>query len=286
MKRLLLVLLAFALLLSGCGGAQTAGEVTNGGGDTMLSKDKEYSILFIGNSYTFYNDMPTMYFQTMATACGYDLTVATITKGAYTLEKFADPTDPYGTLVKNALSGATKYDYVILQEQSVRPAINGPAFYDGVRALVEKIRSIGAQPVLYATWGRKVGSDTLEKYNFTNEEMTYKLAAAYDAIAKELDIPVVHVGLAFFDLYTGSDLELYNADKSHPSATGSYIAAMALFCKIFGYDPYDISVGGSVSEEENALIRKAVEKITAEDPKIPEDYKTDSTGVTVSTEPA
>ncbi|MBR4863441.1 MAG: SGNH/GDSL hydrolase family protein [Oscillospiraceae bacterium] len=286
MKRVFALLLAVALLLAGCAGTQSAEETTTAGGETMLPKDKEYSILFIGNSYTFYNDMPTVYFQAMAKACGYSLTVATITKGAYTLEKFADPSDPYGTLVKNALSGATKYDFVILQEQSVRPAINAPAFYDGVRALVEKIRGIGAQPILYATWGRETGSDTLEKYNFTNEEMTWQLAASYDAIAKELDIPVAHAGIAFFDLYTGSTLNLYNADKSHPSVTGSYVAAMSLFCKIFEYDPEDITSAGPGTEEENALIRQAVKKIIAEDPVIPEDYKTDSIGITAATEPA
>ena len=286
LKRVFALLLAIALLLAGCAGTQSAEETTTAGGETMLPKDKEYSILFIGNSYTFYNDMPTVYFQAMAKACGYNLTVATITKGAYTLEKFANPADPYGTLVKNALSGATKYDYVIIQEQSVRPAINAPAFYDGVRALVEKIRGIGAQPVLYATWGRKTGSDTLEKYNFTNEEMTYKLAAAYDAIAKELEIPVVHVGLAFFDLYTNSALELYNADKSHPSAAGSYIAAMSLFCQIFGYAPEEIPIAGPGTDDETKMIQAAVKKITAEAPVIPENYKTDSAGVTQTTPPA
>ena len=252
----------------------------------MLPKDKEYSVLFIGNSYTFFNDMPTVYFRSMARACGYNVTVATVTKGAYTLEKFANPSDPYGAMVANALSGNTKYDYVILQEQSVRPATNAPAFYDGVRALVEKIRGIGAQPILYATWGREAGSDTLEKYNLTSEEMTYKLAASYDAIAKELDIPVAHVGLAFFDLHTNNNMDLYNADKSHPNATGSYVAAMALFSRIFGYDPEAITSAGPGSEEENVLIRKAVKKIITEEPTIPESYITTSTGVTVTTDPA
>ena len=130
----------------------------------MLSKDKEYSILFIGNSYTFFNDMPTVYFETMAKACGYKLKVTSITKGAYTLEKFANPSDPYGKMVDNALAGYEKYDYVILQEQSVRPATNQGAFYDGVRTLNEKIRAIGAQPILYATWGRQTGSDKLTEW--------------------------------------------------------------------------------------------------------------------------
>ena len=251
----------------------------------MLPKDKSYSVLFIGNSYTFYNDMPTAYFQPMATACGYDVKVTTITKGAYTLEKFADPGDVYGGIVANALSGSTHYDYVIIQEQSARPAVNTPAFYDGVRALVSRIREIGAQPVLYATWGRKDGSDKLTEYGMTSEEMTWKLAAAYDAIAEELDIPVAHAGIAFRQVYTQSKIELYNSDKSHPSPVGSYLAAMTLFCEILGANPVELSLTGPVSGEEDALIRTAVYSVTVETPEIPDAFKTVSSGVTVATEP-
>lgn len=248
----------------------------------MLPKNKSYNVLFIGNSYTFFNDMPTAYFEPMAKSCGYNVSVESITKGAYTLEKFADPKDNYGMLVNNALNNTTKYDYIIIQEQSVRPAINPGAFYESVRTMAEKIRATGAQPVLYATWGRKEGSDTLTKYNMTNEEMTWKLAAAYDAIGKELDIPVVHVGAAFFDVYTGSSINLYNEDKSHPNPTGSYLAAMALTCGIFGADPDQITLTGPVSAEEDAIIRNAVRTPSP----IPESYIIQSNGVTATEDPA
>ena len=270
-------------LLAGCGGNNTE-KTTGKAEDTMLPKDKTYEILFIGNSYTFYNNMPTAYFATMAQAAGYQLNVQSITKGAYTLEKFADPKDPFGTLVANALSGTTKFDFVILQEQSARPAINPGAFYDGVRPLVERIREIGAQPVLYATWGRKDGSDTLEKHSMTSEEMTWKLASAYDAIAKELDIPVVHVGIAFRELYTGTKLELYNADKSHPSHTGSYVAALSLFCSIFGADPADVPLSGPVEGEELTQVLDVVRTITTTPAQIPEEYQQSSVGVTAPAE--
>lgn len=281
--RKIIGILLTLLLLSGCSAAQngTAPSTTNTGDGTMLPKDKTYNILFIGNSYTFYNDMPAAFFSPMAQSCGYKVNVEAITKGAYTLEKFADPKDNYGMLVNNALSGATKYDYVIIQEQSVRPAVSSGAFFDGVRSLAEKIRTAGAQPVLYATWGRKDGSDTLTKYDFSSEEMTWKLAAAYDAIGKELDIPVVQVGAAFYDVYHGSSIELYNDDKSHPSPAGSYLAAMALTCGIFGTDPDQITITGPVSAEEDTIIRNAVR---APSP-IPESYIIDSVGVTAPTDP-
>ena len=240
----------------------------------MLPKDKEYNILFIGNSYTFYNDMPTAYFQTMAKTCGYDLKIATITKGAYTLEKFADPSDPYGQMVANALAQEGVYDYVIIQEQSVRPASNPAAFYAGARAVAEKIRKTGAQPVFYSTWGRQTGSDKLTELNMTNETMSWTLAAAYATAGAELDIPVCHAGLAFLDVNTNTKINLYNADKSHPSAVGSYLAAMTLFAGIFGVDPVTASFSGPVSGEEDVILRKAAAKAVFETPAIAEEYMT------------
>ena len=273
----LLALLSILGLLAGCGGQPQPTQPTTKEDSAMLSKDKTYSVLFIGNSYTFYNDMPTIYFENMAKACGYNVKVSSITKGAYTLEKFADPSDNYGRMVHNALSVPGTYDFVILQEQSMRPAIDTvDQFYEGVRILAEKVRAAGAQPVLYATWGRQTGNEKLEQYDMTNLTMTWKLAAAYAAIGEELDVPVIHVGLAFHDIYMSTKIDLYSGDGSHPSATGSYLAAMTLFCGIFGIDPVEAPFSGGASGEEDAVLRAAAKAILEETPVIPEEYKTDS----------
>lgn len=278
LKRLMACICCIMVLLAGCGTQQPATtqepekETTD-----VLTKDKTYSVLFIGNSYTFYNDMPTIYFETMAKACGYDVKVTSITKGAYTLEKFADPNDVYGKMVDNALKNPGTYDFVILQEQSMRPSLDTvDQFYEGVRKLTEKIRAAGAEPFLYATWGREAGNSKLEEYSMTNESMTWKLAAAYAAIGEELEIPVAHVGLAFYDVYSNSQIGLYSADGSHPSAAGSYLAAMTLFGSIFGVDPVDAPFKGPASAEEEGVLRAAAKAVLEKAPTIPEEYKTDS----------
>jgi hypothetical protein len=274
MKKLFAI--AFAILwvcgCFGCVAAPATETTTVAESDTMLSKDRTYNVLFIGNSYTFYNDMPTAYFEPMVKLCGYDVRVTTITKGAYTLEKFADPSDPYGQMVNTALSAEGSFGFVILQEQSARPAIDPEAFYAAVRNLNERIRAIGAKPVLYATWGRQTGSDTLTKYDMTNESMTYRLAAAYSAIGQELDIPVLHAGLAFYWVNSGDNhIDLYNADKSHPSVAGSYLAAMTLVCGIWGIDPVTAPLSGPLTPEEDAIVRQAVAEALGS-PQIPEEY--------------
>ena len=248
--------------------------------DVKSEEKKSYSVLFIGNSYTYYQDMPKI-FEFIGKTAGYDVTVTSITNGGHTLAKMADPSDTYGAKVEEALSGATKYDYVVLQEQSVRPASSAAGeFYKAVRNLAERVRATGAEPILYATWGRKTGSETLTDYGWTNESMTWKLAAAYAAIGEELNIPVAHVGLAFYDVYTGSSgTELYSTDKSHPAYTGSYLAAATLFAKIFEADPTDVSYKGNLPSRTAAELRKAAAKAVFETPEIPDAYKTSSEGV-------
>lgn len=235
---------------------------------------KTYSILFIGNSYTYYNTMPTDIFEKLVEAAGYNVEVTSITKGAHTLAKFADPADTYGKQVEEALTGTKKYDYVILQEQSVTPASsNADSFYNAVRNLAARIRATGAEPILYSTWGRNEGSDTLDTYGWTTETMTWRLAAAYQAIGDELNIPVAHVGLAFYDVHTSTSINLYNSDKSHPSKAGSYLAAATLFAKIFNADPTEVAYRGSLSETNATTLRQAAKKAVFETPAIPDEYK-------------
>lgn len=274
-KSCFIVLLISLLLLCSCANS-TQPSTTNQEENAVegkLPKDKTYNILFIGNSYTYTNDMPRVFFEKMAESCGYNVRVTAITKGSYTLEKFADPTDPYGGRVMAHLSTPGSYDYVILQEQSVRPITEPEKFRDSVCNLNERIRAIGAQPVLYATWARQTGSEKLSELGLTNESMTWKLAAEYAAVGAELDIPVIHVGAAFYDVNTATGIELYNEDLSHPAMEGSYLAALTLFCGVFGVDPEAVSYGANIPEHDVAAMQLAAKEVTLNEVVIPESYK-------------
>jgi hypothetical protein len=79
------------------------------------------------------------------------------------------------------------------------------------------------------------------------------------AIGEKLDIPVAHAGLAFYEIYTSeSSIDLYNPDLSHPSYAGSYLAAAALYTKIFGKAPEaSIFCGDLILAEAEILCRAA-----------------------------
>lgn len=226
---------------------------------------KEISVLFIGNSYTFYNTMPTALFQPMTESVGYRARVEAITKGAYRLSQFANPEDAQGARVDAALAEVGRYDFVVLQEQSLAPAAkDASGFFGAVRKLVAKIRDTGATPMLYATWGRKAGHDALAKNGWTSEVMTERLAKAYQAAGDEAGAAVAQVGLAFREIYTSElGIELYNDDLSHPSYAGSYLAAAVLAARMLSIDPTEIAFFGELSETEAKQLLAAARNAAA-----------------------
>ena len=192
---------------------------------------KILNILFVGNSYTYYNQMPEVAFKRYAEAAGYVVAVTSVTCGGYRLSQFADPKNAEGKRLREITKGV-HYDYAVLQDQSVNPIKNEANFLGGVADVMNLISADNF--ILYATWGRNDGSHTLTELGLTREEMTKKLSIAYNAVGSKLSARVAEVGKAFIEYSKTHDKdELYDPDKSHPSALGSEIAARVIFEKIF-----------------------------------------------------
>lgn len=285
MKKAVALLLALLLLLAaGCVAPAEVPEtppeepaVTEPEAPAEPEKEK-YAVLFIGNSATARNYMSKEIFKKFARAAGYDVSVTLISESGYTLDKFADPADEFGNMVDIALRGSKKYDFVVLQEQTLRPAgENVDKFYAAVRSLTERIRKNGATPVLYVTPPRKEGSADLTANGWTADSMAWRVAAAYAAIGEELEIPVAHAGLAFRDICVHApEIELYDADLAHPSYTGSYLVAVTLCAKMFGVDPTAVDYSVRIPDAEAPVLKEAARKAVFETPAIPEEYITSS----------
>ncbi len=216
-----------------------------------------YNILFIGNSHTYVNNLPEI-FKNIAKSAGIEVNVAAVTNGGWSLERHASIDDVYGSATDAVLKGR-KFDFVVLQEQSTRPAAEPEKFRAAVEILLEKIKENGASPFLYCTWGHKTGSAALEKYGWTTESMTEKVAESFDVVGNAFGIPVAHVGKAFFDVSTNhGEIELYAPDCLHASKYGSFLAALAIFAKIFNRDVRDVKYNYIFTEEEAKILKEAV----------------------------
>lgn len=193
-------------------------------------------ILFIGNSYTYVNDMPKI-FETLCRDNGHDVTVTSVVHGGHKLYQYVDCDDQYRARLEAALA-ADHYDLCFLQEQSYLPLSDYELFFSGLSRLIDKVKPSVDSFMLYETWGRKKGNPTLDEFGWTNESMTFDLAAAYKNAGEALGVPVSYVGLNFYKIYTGhTEIELYHEDKTHPSWAGSCLAALTHYHTVFGELP-------------------------------------------------
>ena len=235
-------------------------------------------VLFIGNSYTQYNDLHTLV-KNVANGQGIEMSTYAITKGAQTLLDYVDPDDADGQRIDVYLKSYDP-DYIILQEQSRRPASDPALFYDGVRKMADKLSGEDAQIILYQTWSRKDGHSILTEYGWTYQEMTYRLAASYEAIAAEMGYALSPAGSAFLDVYVNNPtIELYNSDKTHPSPAGSYLVALCHYATLYGLSPVGVKYTMNLPAETAAVLQRAAHKAVFGESIVPEEFRTSSEGV-------
>lgn len=192
--------------------------------------NKEFrKVLFIGNSYTFFNDLDVVLKNLAASARPrVKLLTARLAKGSATLEShYADPE------VK-ALISRMKWDVVVLQEQSMRPVQNPTAFFEYARKMGAVVKERGARPAFFMTWARKHKPD-----------MTKPLAQAYTRAGRQVGALVAPVGLAWAASLTANpEINLYCEDQSHPSVHGTYLAACVFYAVLTGQSPVGLSNAG------------------------------------------
>src|SRR5437764_4943587 len=112
---------------------------------------KPLRVLFIGNSYTFFNGGMGTLVQSLASAVkgGRRLEFVEVTKGGQTLEgHWAE-----GKALAEIRKGG--WDYVVLQEHSMRPVSEREKMWMYARMFDAEIKKTGARTVFYETWARK-----------------------------------------------------------------------------------------------------------------------------------
>ena len=204
MQRAILVMLAF-LLVRGA----------------TFGDERPLRVFFVGNSYTFVNDLPGVLAGLAEASRGRRILTGQYTPGGYTLEQHVKD--------GKAMEGLKNenWDVVVLQEQSVLPVFQPARMYDGARKLHETIKSQAARTLFYLTWARK-----------GQPQMQEGLNQAYLSIAKELHANIAPVGTAWQRaMKENPALELYMQDGSHPSPEGTYLAACVFYATLLDKSP-------------------------------------------------
>ncbi len=188
-------------------------------------------ILFIGNSYTSRNDLPRLLADlALAAPKPKKVEARAIVAGGASLRRHWN-----AGAARTALQ-TTRWDYVVLQEQSTLPIKNPARYHENVRLFDAEIAKNGAKTALYLTWARQHAPETQDT-----------LTRAVEDIASQVNARVIPVGRAWQMAKTEEpDLQLYVADGSHPSAAGSYLAACVFYVSFFDEPPPGSAVAESL----------------------------------------
>ncbi|MGM9813338.1 MAG: DUF4886 domain-containing protein [Candidatus Enteromonas sp.] len=198
------------------------------------------SILFVGNSFTFYVGDPDndpgvpRYFAKIAENLGQEVRLDWVLKGSHTLTKFGNPEDEMGKILDEKLK-KNHYDYVILQEQSTTPINNYSTFEKAVQTLKTKIDSLqkDCKTILYQTWASPTGIQGT-KYQ-TTAEMELDLRDAYKRAGEAAECPVHYVGRAFEYVVENTKHNIYFDDNRHQNNYGAYLSAAVHVRNLFHY---------------------------------------------------
>jgi hypothetical protein len=231
-------------------------------GDLALARTDRAGlrVLFVGNSFTFYNSMPALVRRLAAADEGAPpIVVVDYSAGGWTLED-ASHDDGLAAVLENG-----RWDFVVLQEQS--QLLSFPAeqrreeTYPFARALQGQIASAGSRTVLFMTWGYKEG----DPRNYPGDSFTgmqRRLAEGYSDLGAALAAAVAPVGLAWEEaLQREPGLDLWDSDGKHPNLAGSYLAACVFYAILSGRNPSGSEFTGELEPAEARLLQRVASDV-------------------------
>jgi len=172
----------------------------------------ENSLLFIGNSLTYTNDVPGL-IEDLATAEEISLSTASVTFGGYGLE------DHWNEGNIQTLIESREFDYVIIQQGPSSQAAGRASLIEYGGKIGTLCQAHGVTLVYYMVWPSLTNYST-----FDGVIANYTEAAG---LSGALLAPVGSVWKAHFD--GTNDFSYYGPDGFHPSLEGSTIAAQVIF---------------------------------------------------------
>jgi hypothetical protein len=203
--------------------------------------ERPASAIFIGNSFFYYNNSMHGHLRNLITGAGetrpfsgVSVTISGSGFDWHDVESYFRPNavgsytfDNENNIIFNNRSRL--FDIAVMMDCSqcpIHPRL-ASVFTDYAKRHSDTVRRHGAQPVLFMSWAY---SD--------KPEMTEQLAAAYTRAGNDNNALVIPAGLAFArSVRDRPGLNLYVADRRHPSLAGTYLAAATTYAALFGASP-------------------------------------------------
>lgn len=222
--------------------------------------DTPKRILFVGNSYLYYNDSLHNHVRRIAIAADpasekslqyKSATIGGAPLAHHNIQHLIEP---------GHLGMKQPFDVVILQGASTDALSDArrASFREKVIEFNTEIMKRGAKTALYMTHAH------IKPSKFASPDMIRKVEDMYVSVGNEARVFVIPVGLAFEEAYRQRpDIKLHkDYDGSHPDLIGTYLAACVVYASLYGKSPVGNSYDyfGKVDKETAAFLQKIADE--------------------------
>ncbi len=210
-------------------------------------KDSKLRVLFVGNSLTYTNNLPEIV-ANFAKSRKQKFAYKMIAYPNFSLEDHWNKGEVQKVLAKE------KWDYVVMQQGPSASAEGRQVLVDYTQKFAPDITRAGAKPALYMVWSAADRIGDLAG-----------VSISYQTAAKEVSGLFFPAGEAWIEAWKRDPkLELYSADRFHPSFAGSYLAALVIYQQLFKQSPIGLTRQIRFSFEEVKEIPEKQAKILQE----------------------
>ena len=196
----------------------------------------ETRILFIGNSLTQANDLPALV-TTLARSAGRRVTCEMVAAGGFSLDDHLQQGDALKAIRRGG------WTFVVLQQGPSSLAESQAQLRESTKRFDIEIRKAGARTALYMVWPE-----------LARKQMFDAVSRSYTNAAADINGLLLPVGDTWREAWKRDPaLALYGPDDFHPSAMGTYLAALVVVHKLLGISPAGLSSPGIPADKAKVL---------------------------------
>ena len=253
MKKNLVRIILVIVSIAHSGSALASGQVK------QLGNTSPNRILFVGNSYLYYNDSLHNHVKRMAAERFPERAKLAVYKSATIGGSKLSHHNLDHLLDSKNIGVENNFELVILQGGSSESLseTSRQAFYSQVKEKVKKIRAKGGEAALYMTHAY------VKPHKAYDPKMIDHIKDTYLKAGNDNSVLVIPVGLAFARAYEQQPgLKLHKAfDGTHPSLLGTYLASCVVFASIFNTSPVglDYDYFDVISDQEKMFLQRIAE---------------------------
>jgi hypothetical protein len=237
--------IAAAAVVTSCSSSSVAPSQTNPPG---RSDPVDGRVLFIGNSLTEANGLPTILETLSRQGGGTPISTASVVFGGFSLEDHWNQ----GTAQRRIAEGG--WSIVVLQQGPSSLPESQVALREWTTRFDSVIRASGARTALYMVWPESNRRDAFDA-----------VSRSYAQAAEAVNGMLFPVGEAWRGAWRRDpEVPLYGPDGFHPTPTATYLAALVMYQQISGRSPVGLPGWMEMPADRALLLQQAAQEANAQ----------------------